>query len=144
MGASQLAAAYKRPLAAAATEERPRAPRLRRRRRIFARLRRSRNCRSGPGGIRSESPPSRRGSPMSETNAQEPTMEEILASIRRIISEDDAPQAAASEASPPEPQAVESRAEPAHVPEPPAVHAPPEEDVLELTDPVDPPPAPRA
>ena len=28
---------------------------------------------------------------MSEQTAQEPTMEEILASIRRIISEDDAP-----------------------------------------------------
>jgi cell pole-organizing protein PopZ len=31
---------------------------------------------------------------MSEQTAQEPTMEEILASIRRIISEDDAPAAA--------------------------------------------------
>ena len=28
---------------------------------------------------------------MSDQNSQEPTMEEILASIRRIISEDDAP-----------------------------------------------------
>ena len=28
---------------------------------------------------------------MTDTTAQEPTMEEILASIRRIISEDDAP-----------------------------------------------------
>jgi cell pole-organizing protein PopZ len=30
---------------------------------------------------------------MSDTNAPEPTMEEILASIRRIISEDDGPAA---------------------------------------------------
>ena len=30
---------------------------------------------------------------MTDTSAQEPTMEEILASIRRIISEDDAPAA---------------------------------------------------
>ncbi len=50
-------------------------------------------------------------------------MEEILASIRRIISEDDQPQAAAAEAAP----------EPAHEPEPePDVFAA-EEDVLELT-----------
>ena len=62
-------------------------------------------------------------------------MEEILASIRRIISEDDAPQAAAAPA--PEPEA----APPAPEPSPPAkVSAPaPEDDVLELTDPVDSP-----
>jgi uncharacterized protein len=74
---------------------------------------------------------------MSETNAQEPTMEEILASIRRIISEDETPQVAAAEAAAPE-HHVEPEPEPA------AVHAPPEDDVLELTDPVDPPPAPRS
>ncbi|HKR88616.1 MAG TPA: DUF2497 domain-containing protein [Phenylobacterium sp.] len=34
-------------------------------------------------------------------SSQEPTMEEILASIRRIISEDDAPESSASPASPP-------------------------------------------
>ncbi|HEX4026046.1 MAG TPA: DUF2497 domain-containing protein [Rhizomicrobium sp.] len=71
----------------------------------------------------------------------EPTMEEILASIRKIISED-APEAAA----PPAPEAAAPPPVPAPVPEP--VH----EDVLELTQevgavaaapaPVPPPPAP--
>jgi len=61
---------------------------------------------------------------MSEQSSQEPTMEEILASIRRIISEDDAPAEAAAPAPEPEPVAEE----------PPA-----EDDVLELTDPIDPP-----
>ncbi|RZJ00670.1 MAG: DUF2497 domain-containing protein [Brevundimonas sp.] len=73
---------------------------------------------------------------MTEQNAQEPTMEEILASIRRIISEDDAPAAEAAaepDAAPtpepaPEPAPV---AEAAPAPEEPA---PVEEDVLELTD----------
>ncbi|HXQ13974.1 MAG TPA: DUF2497 domain-containing protein [Caulobacteraceae bacterium] len=66
---------------------------------------------------------------MSEPNVQEPTMEEILASIRRIISEDE-PQgesAPAAEAAPAEP-------EPAVVAE---VEA---EEVLELTNPL---PAPE-
>ena len=58
---------------------------------------------------------------MSDSNAPEPTMEEILASIRRIISEDEPAAAPAA----PEP---EFEAPPA--PEPEA------EDVLELTDPV--------
>lgn len=53
-------------------------------------------------------------------------MEEILASIRRIISEDDAP---AADAAAPEP-------EPAPMPIPPA---PEEDDVLELTDAIDEP-----
>jgi cell pole-organizing protein PopZ len=61
---------------------------------------------------------------MSDQSPQEPTMEEILASIRRIISEDDAPAEAAAA---PEP-------EPAPVDE-----APAEDDVLELTDPIEPP-----
>jgi cell pole-organizing protein PopZ len=74
---------------------------------------------------------------MSDANAQEPTMEEILASIRRIISEDETPQAAAPEASAPH---ADLEPEPA----PAAMHAAPDEDVLELTDPVDPPPPPRA
>lgn len=56
---------------------------------------------------------------MSEQTAQEPTMEEILASIRRIISEDDAPPADAAPA------------EPAFAPAP---VEPEDEDVLELTD----------
>lgn len=56
---------------------------------------------------------------MSEQTAQEPTMEEILASIRRIISEDDAPPAQAA------------APEPAFSPAP---VEPEDEDVLELTD----------
>lgn len=72
---------------------------------------------------------------MSDQNTeQEPSMEEILASIRRIISEDGdeenaAPAAEAAEAAP-EPVAEEGPAEePEPEPEPAA-----EEDVLELTD----------
>jgi cell pole-organizing protein PopZ len=61
-------------------------------------------------------------------------MEEILASIRRIISEDDAPPAVAAP-------------DPVRAPEPPPVVAappPPEDDVLELTEPVHPiPPRPE-
>ena len=64
---------------------------------------------------------------MSEQAAPEPTMEEILASIRRIISEDDAPVAEAAEPSREEP-------EPEPEPEPELVH----EDVLELTERVSP------
>jgi cell pole-organizing protein PopZ len=52
---------------------------------------------------------------MTDTN-QEPTMEEILASIRRIISEDDAP--AADDAATPPPAAVEAAPAPAPEPEP--------------------------
>ncbi len=74
---------------------------------------------------------------MTDQTAQEPTMEEILASIRRIISEDDAP-AETGAAAAPEPEAVPE-------PEPAATHAPVEdapaveepaadEDVLELTE----------
>jgi cell pole-organizing protein PopZ len=77
---------------------------------------------------------------MSESNAQEPTMEEILASIRRIISEDDAPAAAAPEA---EAAGAEPEPEPEPAP-PPVLAAEPEEeeDILELMDPE--PPAPEA
>jgi hypothetical protein len=57
---------------------------------------------------------------MSDQNAQEPTMEEILASIRRIISEDDPP---------PSPAEADS-ASPPHG----DVH---EDDILELTERVD-------
>lgn len=76
---------------------------------------------------------------MTDQSAQEPTMEEILASIRRIISEDDAPAetpaAAAPEATPepaPEPLAAETifAAPVEPTPEPAVV----EDDVLELTD----------
>ncbi len=82
---------------------------------------------------------------MSDPTAQEPTMEEILASIRRIISEDDAPAAEipGEVALAPEP-APPPRVEPAAVHAAPAVHQDPEDaddEVLELTDPA-PPPAP--
>jgi len=72
---------------------------------------------------------------MSEQTAQEPTMEEILASIRRIISEDDAPPAAVEAAAAPEPApaAVEAFA----APEPAPVEVDDEDDVLELTETVE-------
>ena len=63
---------------------------------------------------------------MSDQTSQEPTMEEILASIRRIISEDDAPAEPEAAAAPPAP-------EPA-----PLAEIEPEDDVLDLTDPIDP------
>jgi len=63
---------------------------------------------------------------MTDPTAQEPTMEEILASIRRIISEDDAPAETEAQAAP------EVVAEPEPAPEPFA--AEPEDDVLELTE----------
>lgn len=80
-----------------------------------------------------------------QTAAQEPTMEEILASIRRIISEDDAPAETATAAAPaPEPEA-ESEAEPspALMDETPSMQEPEasEEDVLELTEAYEPPAA---
>ena len=71
---------------------------------------------------------------MAEQSAHEPTMEEILASIRRIISEDDAP--ADEAAAEPEPEAdafAAAEAEPAVGHE-----AEEEEDVLELTQPFEP------
>jgi len=71
---------------------------------------------------------------MSEPNAPEPTMEEILASIRRIISEDEPPPASAAAPQPePEPELVAHEADDAH------------QDILELTEPMPeptPPPAP--
>ncbi|MDQ3124432.1 MAG: DUF2497 domain-containing protein [Pseudomonadota bacterium] len=81
---------------------------------------------------------------MTDQTAQEPTMEEILASIRRIISEDDAPAetapaaAASAEAAPapeaaPEPEPVVSSALMDETPSMEEPHAS-EEDVLELTD----------
>jgi cell pole-organizing protein PopZ len=71
---------------------------------------------------------------MSDQSSQEPTMEEILASIRRIISEDDAPAAdAAPEAEPAEEAAFDP-------PEPvAAVEA--DDEVLDLVDPLPAPPA---
>ena len=75
---------------------------------------------------------------MSDTNTPEPTMEEILASIRRIISEDE-PAAEAPAAAAPEP----APAPVVHAPEPepePAVAA--HDDVLELTQLAPEPPPP--
>ncbi len=71
---------------------------------------------------------------MTDQTAQEPTMEEILASIRRIISEDDAPAETAAAA--PEP-VVEPGPEPVSevAAETPAV----EDEVLELTEPYEAP-----
>ncbi len=68
---------------------------------------------------------------MAEQSAHEPTMEEILASIRRIISEDDAPEDKV-EAAAPEPEP-----EPDFEP----VADEPEEDVLELTEAYQPQPS---
>ena len=87
---------------------------------------------------------------MTDQTAQEPTMEEILASIRRIISEDDAPAETAA-AAPAEPQAAftdhaEVEAEPvassAMMDETPSpeMHVA-DDDVLELTDPYEAPAA---
>jgi cell pole-organizing protein PopZ len=79
---------------------------------------------------------------MSEPN-QEPTMEEILASIRRIISEDEAPPAEA-EAAPAEEAPAAAAPEPEPEPEAPVIQSEPEpepvmaqaeeDDVLELTE----------
>jgi uncharacterized protein len=89
---------------------------------------------------------------MSEQTSQEPTMEEILASIRRIISEDDAPAGEEAEAAPeaeapvaaaPEPQSEPEPEPVAAVPEPVAVAEPEpeppveEEEALELTEKVE-------
>ncbi|CAN5274643.1 pole-organizing protein PopZ [soil metagenome] len=77
---------------------------------------------------------------MTDPTAQEPTMEEILASIRRIISEDDAPVAApepVAEAAPaPEPAPFPTAVSPALMDETPSMQTPEasDEDVLELTD----------
>jgi cell pole-organizing protein PopZ len=73
---------------------------------------------------------------MSDQTSQEPTMEEILASIRRIISEDDAPaDAAPAEA---EPEAEEEAPESIlPEPEPEPQPEPEDEGVLELTDKVE-------
>ncbi|QBX37891.1 DUF2497 domain-containing protein [Brevundimonas sp. S30B] len=73
---------------------------------------------------------------MTDQSAQEPTMEEILASIRRIISEDDAPAEAPAGEEPAPAAELEPEPEPAPSPalmdETPSVQ--PEEEVLELTE----------
>lgn len=71
---------------------------------------------------------------MTDTN-QEPTMEEILASIRRIISEDDAPQDTAGAAAEESPEPAAAEAAPAQVAEAePAFEPEAGDEVLELTD----------
>jgi cell pole-organizing protein PopZ len=97
---------------------------------------------------------------MAEQTSQEPTMEEILASIRRIISEDETPEAEAKETPPqgdepptPEPEAAPEPVAAAPEPEPEPPAAPPpepepepvqaaapaddDEDVFELTEKVE-------
>lgn len=68
---------------------------------------------------------------MAEQSAHEPTMEEILASIRRIISEDDAPEDAKAE-----PEAAVEEEPEAAAPElePEVEDEPEDDDVLELTE----------
>ena len=63
-------------------------------------------------------------------------MEEILASIRRIISEDDAPAETAAAAAPADPEPAAEEQSPAMMDETPSMQEPAasEEDVLELTD----------
>jgi cell pole-organizing protein PopZ len=68
---------------------------------------------------------------MSEQTAQEPTMEEILASIRRIISEDEAPAAQPAAAPAEEPAAQDADD---FTPELDAGTSSADEDVLELTE----------
>ena len=67
---------------------------------------------------------------MSAADAQaEPTMEEILAAIRRIISEEDRPSDSGGEVldlQPPTPPPVEAKAPPRHEPEPAIAAAPAE------------------
>lgn len=68
--------------------------------------------------------------------AQEPTMEEILASIRRIISEDSGTEESAAPAAAPEPEEVpEPEPEPEQE-EPATLSAEDEADILELTEPL--------
>jgi cell pole-organizing protein PopZ len=74
----------------------------------------------------------------------EPTMEEILASIRKIISEDGPEAAAPAETAPPPPPAPAPVAAPEPVPAPQPVAETVHDDVLELTQEVEPPPAPPA
>jgi cell pole-organizing protein PopZ len=75
---------------------------------------------------------------MSEPNAQEPTMEEILASIRRIISEDEPPAEVAEAEAAPEPKSEPAPETVAAPPEPVAAAPPAPEpeaiEVLELTE----------
>ena len=85
-------------------------------------------------GFRFESDSQQLNNTMAEQSAHEPTMEEILASIRRIISEDDAPADEGAEAAA-EPEADAFAAAEA---EPVVGQEAEEEDVLELTQPFEP------
>lgn len=85
---------------------------------------------------------------MASSPQHEPTMEEILASIRKIISEDSAEAAAPAAAAPAQPAAAAPTPTPAPTPAPEQTPAPAakalEEDVLELTEEVrEPEPAPE-
>ena len=73
---------------------------------------------------------------MTDQTAQEPTMEEILASIRRIISEDDTPAEAAPAPEPAREPEPAPAASPAMMDETPSMQEPEtvEDDVLELTE----------
>lgn len=71
---------------------------------------------------------------MSDQTSQEPTMEEILASIRRIISEDEPGGEGAAAEAEPEETATESAAE---IPIPESEPEPEDDGVLELTERVD-------
>ena len=66
--------------------------------------------------------------------SQEPTMEEILASIRRIISEDDQPAETAAPAAAAPPASADAAPEPAPFPTPEPAVAEVEDDVLDLTE----------
>src|SRR5690606_42072875 len=70
---------------------------------------------------------------MSDQTSPEPTMEEILASIRRIISEEDGPADAKSDDLPIPPPEAEPEAAAAVAPEAPVEEAE-DEEVLELTE----------
>jgi cell pole-organizing protein PopZ len=72
---------------------------------------------------------------MSEQTSQEPTMEEILASIRRIISEDDAPADAAEPVADSEPEPEPQAIAPAFTPL--SEEEDDDDGVLELTDKVE-------
>ena len=76
---------------------------------------------------------------MSAQQAQpEPTMEEILAAIRRIISEEDRPSDSGGEVldlQPPTPPPVEAKAPPRHEPEPASARSPPPR-IFEQPDPL--------
>ena len=76
---------------------------------------------------------------MSAQQAQpEPTMEEILAAIRRIISEEDRPSDSGGEVldlQPPTPPPVEAKAPPRHEPEPAIARSPPPR-IFEKPDPL--------